>query len=239
MSERRERRHVVNRTKTVTGSIFTVVALGTVVLLSLGVLANERDEVDRDDPIMSLLADDRDVRVKAQLQIANERAAMVAWLTAIIDDPENHRNRPASVIIAMDTLGAIHAVEAVDILIQHIAFPVVRHPKDGYVTERRSSASIPRIPFGGEQDFVEKCAAVKALIAIGDSCVPQVVTTLVETDHAWEVYACHAVLRRLAERPTVRETLEAAARDAADQKRPRLEQLLAEMTENANPQDAR
>lgn len=94
-------------------------AIGSMFLMGFGVilepgLAHGQDTDARQDSgsIVTLLgSSDADTRCQAQKRILKERNNMIAELVALIDDPGNQFHRPDSVEKAMETLGAIQAID--------------------------------------------------------------------------------------------------------------------------------
>jgi ATP-dependent helicase YprA (DUF1998 family) len=82
----------------------------------------------------------------------------------------------------METLGMLRAVEGIDVLTEHIAFPM--HPETWDVTARRTSGYATKVAPGYEHRLAERFPAVRALIEIGEPCIPQVIAKLGETDLA-------------------------------------------------------
>lgn len=195
-------------------------AIGSVFLMGFGVilepgLAHGQDTDARQDSgsIVTLLgSSDADTRCQAQKRILKERNNMIAELVALIDDPGNQFHRPDSVEKAMETLGAIQAIEGIDVLTQSIGFPWKHHP-GAKEQERR----VPILNFGNIPR-ADRTPAVNALIAIGEPCVPKVIAKLAESEDTFVLKACIAVLSRLDERVRVRETLQEALTQASDER---------------------
>ncbi len=209
------------------GSMF-VLGLNMVLKANL-VCGQDADAHQHFDSLVKQLASsDTDTRYQVQKRILKERNNMIAELVALIDDPGNQYQRPDSVTKAIETLGAIRAVEGIDVLTQFIGFPWIYHPR-AKEQERR----VPILNFGN-MPRADRTPAVKSLIAIGEPCVPKVIAKLAETEGDFEHRACISVLRRLDEHVRVREALQEALLQASDEPaKQRIERALRDLAQTS------
>lgn len=175
--------------------------------------------------VQLLLAENPIVQQEAQEQILKERQNLVAQLSAIISDPDNHVHRRAAITKAMAILGESRARGAVKVLVTYIGFPYVKHPEAG---------EYPGPPVSGgvfNKTIEQLLPAVPALISIGEPCVDEVIKKLETTDGGYEAKACEAILKKLSQGPSVRSKLERALERNKTPKRIHLEKALKRLDE--------
>jgi len=147
--------------------------------------------------LRGLLSDSEQVRKDAEKEIIKERTSTVAELVRMIRDEENRLQRPDSVDRAMRLLGELRATEGIDVLIEHMGFPILAEfgtpmgiTGGGYLVGKSPAELFP---------------AVNALIAIGEPSVGPILKRIAENDSVVERRAFVAVLRELEKRTAIRE----------------------------------
>jgi hypothetical protein len=130
-----------------------------------------------------LLSDDEAGRIRARNQILGLRAAHIAELSTIVRDADSQLNRPASVQNAIEILGDLRAVEAIDVLVNSIAFPFVRY-SDPPIT--------PAWTISRDAEF----PSANALAKIGEPSIMPVAKRIAVCD-AFDYLGCQAVLMQL------------------------------------------
>ncbi len=180
--------------------------------------------------VQLLLAEDPQVQQEAQERILEEQQNLIAQLSAIISDPDNHAHRSNAVAKAMAILGESRDPGSVKVLVTYIGFPYVKHPEAGEYPG-------PFVSMGVFNKTIEQLLpAVPALISIGEPCVDEVIKKLEATDSLiYEAAACEAVLKKLSQRPSVRSKLELALEHNKTPKRRNLEHALKSLDEKVVP----
>ena len=180
--------------------------------------------------VQLLLAEDPQVQQAAQERILEEQRNLIAQLSAIISDPDNHAHRSNAVAKAMAILGESRS-----------------RVGQGFGNLHRVSlcatipmlANIPTQHSGWEsfnKTIEQLLPAVPALISIGEPCVDEVIKKLATTDDGvYEAKACEAVLKKLSQRPSVRSKLERALEHNKTPKRRHLEKALKSLDEKVVP----
>jgi hypothetical protein len=124
-------------------------------------------------------------------------------------------------------LGRLHATEAIDLLVENIAFP-----DDEPATMERGG----RVRIAPPRDPIAlRSPAAAALAEIGEPCIDRVVEKLTTTDNGREFQCCIAVLQQLSA-DAVRPKLGAALKHATPEFRARVD---AAMKKVAKPTDLR
>ncbi len=212
--------------------MFTKLAfLGIVCGLGTQPLVGE-DDAKSVDVVQMLLSKDYRERQQAKELIlkegtVEEKAHAVSELTTFIDKPGNYSYRGTTVKAAILTLGELRAREAIDVLVEHIAFPLVPHPK----TEELGPVFTPSV---FAKEVRRRLPAVEALIQIGEPCIDEVVGRLAAAESTIEVRACRAVLSEL-HKDLVRAELARAIQRAAPSSRAQLKRTLQILNEKSTP----
>ena len=123
-------------------------------------------------------------------------------------------------------LGRLQATEAIELLVESIAFPD-ENPNGG---DRRRRGG-----FGPKDPIPLRSPAVAALAEIGEPCIDRVVEKLTTTENGSEFACCIAVLQQL-KADAVRPKLDAALKHAKPEFRARVD---AAMKKVAKPTDLR
>jgi len=182
-------------------------------------------------PIERLLSKDGQEIYQAQNELITSRKDLITQLIDIIKEKENRIKNQASVRAAMFILGEMRAVEAVQVLVDHIGFPQVYEYTGESIPVDAEGGMLHR----GIKGFQKTYPAVKALIKIGEPCFSDLISKLSSTDHMTEKKACLGVLVGLRQRDSVIEMLKDAINKETDtQKKDRLQSsldLLAQMEE--------
>jgi hypothetical protein len=140
-----------------------------------------------------LLSEDATTIKEAQDKLVAERKALISQLMSVIGEKENRQRRQASVEAAMYVLGEMRAVEAVEVLAEHIGFPYVQEAPDEPYAIMGGMGRTGR----GWRGMERASRAVPALIKIGEPCLDKVTDELSETGNINKQWACLAVLVRL------------------------------------------
>lgn len=147
--------------------------------------------------VRALLSDSEAERKRAEKQILSERDILVAALISTIREEDNRFKRPNSVRRAMRLLGQLRAPDGVDVLIEHIGFPILAEfgtPRGGtgggYLVGKSPSELFP---------------AVNALIVIGEPSIQPIIKRIADEDGVVERRAYIEVLRELEKRTAIRE----------------------------------
>lgn len=168
---------------------------------------------------------------QARDELVAARKVLVGDLVAIIKEKKNRLRKRASVEAAMFILGEMRAVEAVQVLVDHIGFPQVYEYTGESIPVDAEGGMLHR----GIKGFQKTYPAVKALIKIGEPCLSDLISKLSSTDHMTEEKACLGVLVGLRQRDSVIEMLKDAIKKETDtKKKDRLQSsldLLAQMEE--------
>ncbi len=153
----------------------------------------------------------------AQRQALEARKLLISGLLGVVTDPSVLKSRPRSVEVAMTMLGDMRAVEAIQVLVDKIAYPAVVPPG----IEVGPGGLLPPSPRTGNP--FEWLAAPEALISIGEVCVPKVLKRMSLTDHVLEHEALLGVLIVLEGEPGAAALLqEAVAQEHGEQAQKRL-----------------
>jgi len=186
---------------------------------------------EKPTPVERLLSKDGKEIYEAQNELFTARKDLIGQLINIVKDKQNRLRRRASVRAAMFILGEMRAVEAVQVLVDHIGFPQVYEYTGESIPVDAEGGMLHR----GIKGFQKTYPAVKALIKIGEPCFSDLISKLSSTDHMTEKKACLGVLVGLRQRDSVIEMLKDAIKKETDtQKKDRLQSsldLLAQMEE--------
>ncbi len=178
-----------------------------------------------------LLSKDGQEINEVQNELLTARKDLIARLINIVDEKENRLTRRASVRATIFILGEMRAVEAVQVLVDHIGFPQVYEYTGESIPVDAEGGMLHR----GIKGFQKTYPAVKALIKIGEPCLSDLISKLSSTDHMTEEKACLGVLVSLRQRDSVIEMLKDAIKKETDtKKKDRLQRgldLLAQMKE--------
>ncbi|MHC4646344.1 MAG: hypothetical protein ACYTBJ_12660 [Planctomycetota bacterium] len=179
--------------------------------------------------IERLLVDDSQTIKQAQDELVAARKELISRLVDIIGKVENRVKKRASVRAAMYVLGEMRAVEGIDVLVEHIAFPWVREPwPEWYPGPGVSGGTWQK----GLKGIGKIFPAVDALIKIGEPCLGRVMQKLVSTDRMLEEDACLGVLVGLREKMVVEQMLkEGAEKEPDPSKKKRFVRSLQTLTE--------
>jgi hypothetical protein len=146
--------------------------------------------------VRGLLSDSEQERKNAESQIIKDRNIMVMKLVALIREEDNRFKRPDSVDRAMRLLGEMRAPAGVDILVEHIGFPIL------------AEFGTPRGGTGGKSQMGKSPAdlfpAVNALIAIGQPSIEPILKKIANDDDVVARRAYIEVLRELENRTAIR-----------------------------------
>jgi len=109
--------------------------------------------------------------VAARDELVAARKELIGQLIDIVRDKEKRKNNQAGVQAAMHLLGEMRAVEAIEVLVEYLAFPLIHNEGTGVTI------------FGGMlgeglKDAGRMYPGVDALINIGEPCLDAVVTKL-------------------------------------------------------------
>ena len=143
----------------------------------------------------------------------------VARLAEVINDPIAQRDSPAEVLAAISALGDLGGPDGVGALAANIAYPFVLADLPPGATAIDDAGALIEMGMFGPDGRLNKRAfpAVKALVRIGDVCIPDVLHKLVVADYADERNACLDVLVELRGHDVVeamlRNELDSAASD--------------------------
>ncbi|MEQ8785782.1 MAG: hypothetical protein RIC55_05765 [Pirellulaceae bacterium] len=167
------------------------------------------------DVTTALLSDDFELREQAIAGVVRDRKELIKQLCAVVAEPTNCSGRPEAVRGAITLLGELRAKEAVDVLVDHLAFPDVA-PK---------GAGPPRLVTDARDLYPtrDRLPAIKALIAIGEPGVDRLVEKLASPRNHVEFEACLIVLKAL-EKPSVRAKVRGVSMNAAPARRRIIEQ---------------
>lgn len=126
---------------------------------------------------------------QARDELVAARKVLVGDLVAIIKEKKNRLRKRASVEAAMFVLGEMRAVEAVEVLVDHIGFPYV-HEGGGYAPLEVEGGMWHK----GLKGIGRIYAAAQALIKIGEPCIESIMNKLSVTEGMNERLACFGVL---------------------------------------------
>lgn len=145
---------------------------------------------------------------KAQQAILDYRNQLIAGLQEIIVKQGNQRSD--SVRAAMQLLGAFRSVEAIPVLVEHVGYPMsVR----SLVVTSQSDLGFSRA------DPLRAFTAARALVDIGEPCIPAIMERLAARDEVCDRYACLLVLVHLKTTQEVEAMLHLAADSEKDPRR--------------------
>jgi len=187
-------------------------------------------------PLEKLLSQDgSQIRAEREGLVA-ARKELVGRLIEITANVENRVKKPASVHSAIFVLGEMRAVEAIEVLVGHIGFPLVREPCPPWYPARGAGMGQS---YGHLREAGRAYPAAAALIKIGEPCLEAVTEKLGSTDDVVHEHACLAVLVGLREVAVVEEMLKRAAEKETDTKKKKRFQLslqtLVRMTKEDKP----
>lgn len=175
------------------------------------------------DVVEKLLSEDGQTIVEARDELLATRKDLTGRLISIIEDKKNLQKKQASVEAAMFVLGEIRAVEAIEVLVDHIGYPYVLESPGGQYSAIVTGGRTGR----GLKGMQKVCPAVPALIKIGEPCLNGVISKLASTDNTLECRACLSVLVGLRERESVIEILDKAiGKEKEAERRDRLHKSL-------------
>jgi hypothetical protein len=185
-------------------------------------------------PVARLLSDDYNTIEQAKRELFADRAHLISQLVSIVDDEQNLRTKTYSVEAAMLALGDMRAIKAIPVLVAHIGFPDIVPPGSTFSGDiMKSFGGFHRtMSFGHPYSGAPQVwPAVAALIKIGEPCLPQVITKLVNADNVFDINACLGVLLGLRDRPTIAAML----RDAMDKETDEIKKERLQHTINILP----
>ena len=167
-----------------------VCVCGGAVLLLGAARQDERPQV-----MERLLSKDPVQVNQARDELVLARRDLIGQLKRIIEDPNNRAYKSPSVEAAMFILGEMRAFEAVDVLVEHIAWPIVQKPDE------------PRHPWEIRSRYMVTTLAsfrgfpsVDALVRIGEPSVDPVFRRLTAARGEFELKAYLSVLIWLRDR---------------------------------------
>lgn len=161
-----------------------------------------------------LLSADKSVRDGARQDILDAHNKLIARLSENIANHANHRDSQEGVAESIRLLGELRSTKSIDVLVDHIGFPLVGYP---------DKLEFP--PFRPGQPLRDSLPAIGSLIKIGPAAVLPVARKLVATESDLEYQACCDVLYSLrgGSMPvTVQEAMDWAYRTADPNRRLRL-----------------
>jgi hypothetical protein len=183
-----------------------------------------REPSDASDRFQALLSNDREGRVQARRELAEDRRDLIAKLSRAIEEKTQRTSNEHVVGELMSVLGDMQATEAIDVLVKHISYP--RTAKiDDRVRDGVSGFS-----------FIDSGPAVDALVRIGEPCVDAVIWKIRTTKVQEERIACVGVLRRL-KTPFMRERLEKPKTTATETAEASLNEALRFFDEWISPEE--
>lgn len=163
-----------------------------------------------------LLSADKSVRDGARQDILDAHNKLIARLSENIANHANHRDSQEGVAESIRLLGELRSPKAIDVLVEHIGFPLVSYPDRTYISP---------FPFRPGRPLQDYLPAMDALVNIGPASVLPVARKLVATESDLEYQACCDVLYSLrgGSMPvTVQEAMDWAYRTADPNRRLRL-----------------
>lgn len=177
--------------------------------------------------VKDLLSDSPQVRDDAESLIIGERKMITKELITLIRDKKNWLRHPDSVRRAMHTLGEMRATEGIDVLVEHVIYPLTFEldTAPGLVGGNRLT----------DKSASELFPAVNALVAIGEPTVDAIVKRIPKTDSWQELAAYSSVLGKLEKRANVRERLDRAVQTAPASRRNGLQRYLQWFDEPDKP----
>lgn len=135
-----------------------------------------------------LLSADKSVRDGARQDILDAHNELIARLSENIANHANHRDSQEGVAESIRLLGELRSPKAIDVLVEHIGFPLVSYPDRTYISP---------FPFRPGRPLQDYLPAMDALVNIGPASVLPVARKLVATESDVEYRACFAVLYSL------------------------------------------
>jgi len=189
---------------------------------------------DRPQVIERLLSKDPVQVNQARDELLSARRDLIGKLKRIVEDPNNRAYKGPSVEAAIFLLGEMRAIEAVEVLADHIAWPVVQKPDERPHPPEISS----RVMVTTLASF-RRWPSVAALVKIGEPSVDPVFRRLIDTRTELELKAHLSVLIWLRDRDYILGRLNQLLSKAPDpEHRLMLEQALHLVT-NEPPVDAK
>jgi hypothetical protein len=156
------------------------------------------------DPVELLITGETDEQWDAERRILKERRELVEALCQVVRDRGKHDTSSLAAAHAIRILGEFRAPEAIDALVDAIAFPLI--VKRG---ER------PRLPDGLPRDIATRHHAVMALLLIGEPSVDKLLWKLATSEEPLEVQLCQETLVRINKRhERLHEQVQTALRQA-------------------------
>ena len=178
-------------------------------------------EREKPTPLERLFSKDIIEIKMAQDELIAVRKDLIARLIDIIKVKENRLRNQASVKAAIFILGEMRALEAIEVLVDHIGFPDVYEGKP--LTVNIEARMLHR----GIKNIGEVYPAAEGLIKIGEPCLDPVIIKLTSSVSATEQKACLAVLVGLRHQDFVIHMLKEAVNKETDtKKRDRLQNSL-------------
>jgi hypothetical protein len=182
-----------------------------------------------------LLSEETAEIAEATEELIETRKQLIRQLIELIENEQNRQLRHPCVRSAIYILGEMRALEAIDVLVEHIRYP------EGIVVDGLIIDVGPALLRGGGVSGIERiCPAVPALIKIGHPCLGKVMTKLYSTEPSYEVDGCLAVLIGLRGIQAVKGDLNTRLDKETDQKkRERLETAIKRLLEEEQAQKMR
>lgn len=161
---------------------------------------------------------------EARDELVTARKSLIAGLIKIVEQKENRIKKEPSVRAAIFVMGEMRAVEAIEMLVDHIGFPYVQEggdePRPG---PPAGMGSLKRGLRGAQKTY----PAVAALVKIGEPCLGAVITKIASTENVNERKACLGVLLGLRQRDFIIKMLDDTINNETDaEKRDRLQNSL-------------
>lgn len=160
------------------------------------------------------------------------RKQIISELSRIVADPENHVFRPEAVREAIQLLGELRSLEGIDVLVEYIGFPKVRHPDAGEYEgpTPRGGKPVPKGTPGAAERRAKQFPAVPALINIGPPCIDAVIAKFANTDSMIEHELLTDVLKGIDD-DSIKKKLDEAIPKALPPRRDALRKALAALEE--------
>jgi hypothetical protein len=191
----------------ISGRIITLVCVcGSAVLLLGAARQDESPEVTE-----GLLSKDPAQVNQARDELISARRDLIRQLKHIIEDPNNRAYKRSSVRAAMVILGEMRALEAINLLVEHIGWPKLHKPGEPF---------FPVAINGGDMvttlPSYRRWPAVDALVRIGEPSVDPVFRKLVDIRPEPELKAYLSVLIWLRDREYILSRLNQLLSQATD-----------------------
>jgi hypothetical protein len=150
----------------------SLIASCTIVLIGMQGCRNEEDTLPKPEEVKDisaverLMSKDGQEIAAARDELLASRKMLIAQLIDIVDDEEDRAHNKASVETAMYILGEMRALEAIDVLVDHLGFPFT---ENGGITVMHGGMMFQRL-----EDAGRMYPGVDALIKIGEPCLDAV-----------------------------------------------------------------